>query len=229
MFAGHYGVSFLVKSAEPKLPLWLLFLAVQFFDVLWVPFVLMGIEHYRIVPSMTASLPLDLYYMPYTHSLVAAVIWSAVVFAGCRCLAPSAMLRRSRLAFFLALAVLSHWVLDFVVHRPDLPLYDNTRKVGLGLWNYPLTALALEAALLLGGILLYLRSTTAKTFKEKYGVLLFGLAILAVHCLVLWGPPPPSLAAGAVRLGALYLILPAVMYWLEEKHSRSLRALDQGA
>jgi hypothetical protein len=229
MFAGHYGVSFLVKAAEPKLPLWLLFLAVQFVDVLWVPFVLMGIEHYRIVPGITASLPLDLYYMPYTHGLVSVAAWSAVVFAGCRWIAPSPSLRKNRLAFFLALAVFSHWVLDFVVHRPDLPLYDNARKVGLGLWNYPLPALALEAALLLGGILLYLRSTTANTFKGRYGVLFFGPTILAVHCLVLWGPPPPSLAAGALRLGALYLILSAVMYWLEGKHSRSLRALDRGA
>src|SRR5215470_19351713 len=71
MFAGHYGVSFLVKTAEPKLPLWLLFLAAQFVDVLWAPFVLVGIEHYRVVPGITASLPLDLYYMPYSHSLVA--------------------------------------------------------------------------------------------------------------------------------------------------------------
>ncbi len=229
MFAGHYGVSFLVKTAEPKLPLWLLFVAVQFVDMLWAPLVLLGIEHYRIVPGITASLPLDLYYMPYTHSLVSVATWSAIVFAGCRWLVPSSNLRRSRPAFFLALAVFSHWVLDFVVHRPDLPLYDNARKVGLGLWNYPVLALALEAALLLGGILLYLRSTTANTFKGRYGVLFFGLIILAVHCFVLWGPPPPSLAAGAIRLGALYLILSLGMYWLEVKGSRSITALGRGA
>ena len=229
MFAGHYGVSFLVKTAEPKLPLWLLFLAVQFVDMLWVPLVLLGIEHYRIVPGITASLPLDLYYMPYSHSLVSVAIWSAVVFAGCRWLAPSAILRRSRLGFFLALAVFSHWILDFVVHRPDLPLYDNARKVGLGVWNYPLTALALEAALLFGGTLLYLRSAAANTFTEKYGMLFFALTILGVHCFVLWGPAPSSLAAGAVRLGALYLILSFAMYWLEVKGGRSIRALDRGA
>lgn len=229
MFAGHYGVSFLVKTAEPKLPLWLLFLAVQLVDVLWVPLVLLGIEHYRIVPGITASLPLDLYYIPYTHSLVAVAIWSAIVFAGYRWMIPGFSSRRNRPAFFLALAVFSHWVLDFVVHRPDLPLYDNARKVGLGLWNYPLTALVLEAALLLGGILLYLRSTTATTFKGRYGVLFFGLTILAVHCLVLWGPLPPSPVAGALRLGALYIILAAVAYWLEGERSHSLRALDRGA
>src|SRR5215472_9536222 len=221
MFAGHYGVSFLVKTAEPRLPLWLLFLAAQFVDLLWAPFVLVGIEHYRIVPGITASLPLDLYYMPYSHSLAAAVAWSAVVFAGYRWMTSGSDSRRGRPALFLALAVFSHWVLDFVVHRPDLPLYDNARKVGLGLWNYPLTAFALEAALLVSGILLYLRSTTANTFRGRYGVLLFGLAILAVHYLVLWGPPPRSLAAGAARMGALYLILAAAAYWLEKKEPHS--------
>jgi len=153
MFAGHYGVSFLAKTAEPKLPLWLLFLAAQFVDVLWAPFVIVGIEHYRVVPGITASLPLDLYYMPYSHSLASVTIWSAVVFAGYRWMVSGSGSRRGRPALFLALAVFSHWVLDLVVHRPDLPLYHNARKVGLGLWNYPLTAFALEAALLVGGIL----------------------------------------------------------------------------
>ena len=229
MFAGHYGVSFLVKKFEPRLPLWTLFLAVQFLDMLWAVFVLLGIEHYRIVPGITASLPLDLYYMPYTHSLVAAVSWSAAVFALCRWAIPVSGLRSSRCAFFLALAVFSHWVLDLVVHRPDLPLYDNTYKLGFGLWNYPLIALALEAGLLFGGIWLYMRSTTANTSTGRYGVLLFGLTIFAVHCLVLWGPAPPSLTAGAMRLGVLYLILSGVMYWLEKKGSRSLKVLARGA
>jgi hypothetical protein len=76
MFVGHYGVSFVAKRYDPSLPLWLLFLAVQLLDVLWAPFVLLGIEKVRIVPGITRSNPLDLYYMPYTHSLVAALLWS---------------------------------------------------------------------------------------------------------------------------------------------------------
>src|SRR5215472_18837599 len=207
MFAGHYGVCFLVKKVEPTLPLWTLFLAVQFLDVLWAIFVLLGIEHYRIVPGITASLPLDLYDIPYTHSLVAVVIWSAVVFALCRWVIPGSVFRNNCAAFLLALAVFSHWVLDLVVHRPDLPLYDNALKVGFGLWNYPLPALVLESAFLFLGTWFYLRSTTATSFAGRYGMICFGLAILAVHCLLLWGPLPPSTTAGAVRLGALYLIL----------------------
>ena len=158
MFAGHYGVSFAVKSAERRLPLWLLFLAVQFVDVLWGVFVPLGIEKVRIVPGITASNLLDLYYMPYTHSLVAALAWSGFAFL-CAKVFGSASLRAGRSALFLALAVLSHWLLDLLVHRPDLPLYDDANKVGLGLWNFPAPALLLEAAVLFGGMGLYLRST----------------------------------------------------------------------
>jgi hypothetical protein len=219
MFAGHYGVSFLVKKAEPTLPLWSLFLAAQFLDVLWAVFVLLGIEHYRIVPGITASLPLDLYYIPYTHSLVAAVGWSAVVFAVCRWGIPVSRFRSSLSAFFLALAVFSHWVLDLVVHRPDLPLYDNAHKVGFELWNHPLTALALESALFFGAMWLYLRSTTATSFAGKYGMIFFGVAILAVHCLLFWGPLPSSPAEGAVELGSVYFILAAGAFWLEKKRT----------
>src|SRR5216110_1016954 len=136
MFVGHYGVSFGAKKAEPAIPLWVLFIAVQLLDVLWAPFVLLGIEKVRIVPGFTATNPLDLYYMPYTHSLVAALVWS-VAAAGAYHL-----LRRSnpRTSVLIGLAVLSHWILDFVVHRPDLPLYDNSAKVGLGLWNHTAVA-----------------------------------------------------------------------------------------
>src|SRR5213593_4161234 len=90
MFVGHYGVSFAAKKAEPSIPLWVLFIAVQLLDVLWAPFVLLGIEKVRIVPGITASNPLDLYYMPYTHSLVGAIGWSVVAFLAYRLVVPTA-------------------------------------------------------------------------------------------------------------------------------------------
>jgi len=145
MFVGHYGVSFAAKRAEPAIPLWVLFIAVQLLDVLWAPFVLLGIEKVRIVPGITASNPLDLYYMPYTHSLIGAIGWSVVAFLAYRFALRSASLRA---AAIVGLTVFSHWVLDFLVHRPDLPLYDNSAKVGLGLWNLPAVAFGLEALLL---------------------------------------------------------------------------------
>src|SRR5881397_2912929 len=155
MFVGHYGVSFVAKRADNTIPLWVLFIAVQLLDVFWSGFVLLGFEQVRIVPGFTASNPLDLYYMPYTHSLVAAIGWSVIGFLAYRFAVRSAP---PRAAAIVGLAVFSHWVLDFLVHRPDLPLYDNTAKVGLGLWNLPVLALDLEIALLFGGMWLFFQT-----------------------------------------------------------------------
>ena len=110
---------------------------------------LAGIEKVRIVPGITAANPLDLYYMPYTHSLVAALMWSVAAAVVCR------LVFRWKgwgAAAWVGAAVLSHWVLDWLVHRPDLPLYGNTAKVGLGLWNYVGISLVLEVVMLLGGV-----------------------------------------------------------------------------
>src|SRR5438046_5103800 len=111
MFVGH-GVSFGAKRAEPAIPLWVLFIAVQLLDVLWAPFVLLGIEKVRIVPGITASNPLDLYYMPYTHGLLAAVGWSVVAFLAYRFAVRSAP---PRAAAIVGVAVFSHWERGFVV------------------------------------------------------------------------------------------------------------------
>src|SRR5438270_13611745 len=115
MFVGHYSVAFAVKSHENKIPLWVLFVAVQLLDFLWAPFVLLGIEKVRIVPGITATSPLDLYYMPYTHSLIGALVWSGLAFAiykaGRRGKSSNAD------ALLVSFAVFSHWILDLVVHR----------------------------------------------------------------------------------------------------------------
>lgn len=134
MFVGHYGVSFATKSRDASIPLWVLFVAVQFLDVLWAPLVILGIEKVRIVPGVTASNPLDLYYMPYTHSLVSALVWSGLAAAAYRLLARPT---RGRTALLLGLAVFSHWIFDLVVHRPDLPLYDMPRRSDLDCGTIP--------------------------------------------------------------------------------------------
>ena len=159
MFIGHYGPSFACKAAKPAIPLWVLFLAVQLVDIVWSILVLLGIEKVRIVPGFTATNPLDLYYMPYTHSLPGAALWSVGAAVVYRAVAPA---QKWTAAAIVGAAVFSHWILDLVVHRPDLALYDDSYKVGLGLWNYPATAFILEIALLFGGIALYLRMTEAK-------------------------------------------------------------------
>jgi hypothetical protein len=132
MFVGHYGPSFLAKRVAPSIPLWTLFLAVQLLDVLWAFFIFVGVERVRIVPGFTRTNALDLYYMPYTHSLPGALAWAAAAAIVYRLITGSA-----RGGGVVGAAVFSHWPLDFLVHRPDLPLYDNVSKVGLGLWDYP--------------------------------------------------------------------------------------------
>ena len=208
MFVGHYGVSFAAKKAEPAIPLWVLFIAVQLLDVLWAPFVLLGIEKVRIVPGFTASNPLDLYYMPYTHSLLAAIGWSVVAFLVYRAVRPVP----PRAAAIVGLAVFSHWVLDFLVHRPDLPLYDNTAKVGLGLWNLPALALGLEALLLFGAMWLYLRHTPRGT-----AMLAFGVVMLAIQAYVFFGPPPASDKAAAATALIAYAVFAVVIRALERR------------
>lgn len=211
MFIGHYGVAFAVKKVDNRIPLWLLFVAVQFVDVIWAPLTLLGIEKAQVTTAYRGSLPLDLYYMPYTHSLPAAIAWSLLAYGVCRVFATN------RTSVLIAIAVFSHWILDLLVHRPDLPLYDNAHKVGLGLWNYPIPALALEIAIYAGGLWLYLRATSAETFAGKYGLIILGAIILSIQVAVFWFPilPTTKVAAAVFLIG--YVQLAAGSKWLEQK------------
>jgi hypothetical protein len=218
MFIGHYGPSFAIKAIRPAIPLWLLFMAVQLVDVAWAVLVLLGIEKVRIVPGITASNPLDLYYMPYTHSLAAAVLWAVAAIVLCKFL-PG--VRTWSAAAWIGLAVLSHWVLDWLVHRPDLPLYDDTMKVGLGMWNYPAIALLLEALLLFGGMIMYLRRTKALNAIGRFGPPIFGILMLAIQCYVFFGPPPTSPVAAAVTALGSYVVFAAVAQWLDRQREHA--------
>jgi len=218
MFVGHYGPSFAVKAIRPAIPLWLLFIAVQFVDVVWAVLVLLGIEKVRIVPGITASNPLDLYYMPYTHSLVAGILWAVATIVVCR---PLAGVRTWSASAWIGLAVFSHWVLDFLVHRPDLPLYDDAMKVGLGIWNYPAIALILEALLLFAGMTMYLRRTRATNAIGRIGPPVFGILMLAIQCYVFFGPPPVSPSAAAITALLSYVAFAAVAQWLDRQRTHA--------
>ena len=211
MFLGHYGPSFLAKRAEQTIPLWVLFIAVQLMDVCWGVFVLLGIENVRIVPGFTKTNALDLYYMPYTHSLPGAVAWATL--AGIAYL----LLSRSKQGGLLVgVAVFSHWPLDLLVHRPDLALYDNAAKVGFGLWDYPLLTLAIEGALVLGGLAVYMVSTRALKSSARYAMPLFVCAGLGLQTAMTFGPPPSSDRAMAVTALVAYALLAGVIAWLEK-------------
>ena len=128
MFIGHYGPSFAIKAIRPAIPLWLLFIAVQLVDVAWAVLVLLGIEEVRIVPGITASNPLDLYYMPYTHSLAASVLWAVAAIVLCKSL-PG--VRTWRTAALIGLAVFSHWILELAgahARPPAVRRYDEGRS-----------------------------------------------------------------------------------------------------
>ena len=208
MFTGHYSFSFAGKSAEKRIPLWLLFLAVQWIDVMWSIFVLLGIEKVRIVPGITASNALDLYYMPYTHSLLGVLCWSALAYVVCQ-LVPS--LRGVRTGLILAAAVFSHWILDLIVHRPDLALYDSVGKMGFGLWNYRGAAFALEMAVLFGGAAMLYR--TAAHRGRLIGFVIF-LAALQVFGTFFF-PPPSSDHAAAMTALVSYIVLALIAWWVE--------------
>jgi heme/copper-type cytochrome/quinol oxidase subunit 4 len=216
MFIGHYGVSFAAKAYRASIPLWILFLAVQLVDVFWAVLVLLGIEKVRIVPGITATNPLDLYYMPYTHSLVMSLVWAGAAALVYRMLP---RLNGWGSAAIVGLAVFSHWLFDLLVHRPDLPLYDNSAKMGLGLWNYPVIAFALEVALLAIGMFLYARNTRPTRRGGGAGLIVFGLLMAAVQLTVFFGSPPKSDTEVAISALVAYVLFAAVAFWLERRRA----------
>ena len=214
MFVGHYGPSFAIRAVRPEIPLWVLFVAAQLVDVAWGLLVLAGVEKMRIVPGITAASPLDLYYMPYTHSLVAALLWSVGAAVVCRWVF---RWKSWGAAWWVGAAVLSHWILDLVVHRPDLPLYDNTAKVGLGLWNYLGISLALEALVLAGGLWLYLSRTRALTRVGHIGPVVFAVLMFAMQVGMLFAPYPPTPAAVATSALIAYVAFAVVAGWIDRQ------------
>jgi len=200
MFVGHYSVAFAVRTEQNKIPLWVLFVAVQFLDYIWATLVLLGIEKLRVIKGFTAGSMLDSYFHPYSHSLVAAVLWSGV--AGfcyklfCRWLG-YAYTKSAALA--VGAAVFSHWILDLIAHPHDLPIYDNTAKVGFGLWNYRDPEFALEIALLALGIALYLARNAMPAIR-KGAVIVFGIALVVIQIGDTYVPRTP-LSDKATALG----------------------------
>lgn len=189
MFVGHYSVAFAAKSERNRIPLWVLFVAVQFLDYIWATLVLLGIEKLRVIKGFTEGSMLDSYFHPYSHSLITAILWSAVaalVYKGVCGRHPfdSAQGRLSHdsksATLIIGLAVFSHWILDLIAHPRDLPIYDNRAKVGFGLWNYRDPEFALEVALLAGGIVLYLARNAMPAIR-KGAVIAFGIALVIVQ------------------------------------------------
>lgn len=210
MFIGHFGVGLGAKAAAPKVSLGTLFLAAQFIDLLWPTFLLLGLEQVRIEPGATAVVPLDFVSYPISHSLAAVCGWALLVAA-----VYHVVRRNRRGTIVLGLAVVSHWLLDAVVHRPDLPLVPGgAYLVGLGLWSSLTASLIVELSLFGLGVWLYVRSTVA-TDALGYWTL-WGLVgfLVVVHAANVFGPPPPNVTALA-WVGQAQWLLVAWGYWVD--------------
>lgn len=218
MFIGHYAASFALKAKEKKASLVILFLAVQFIDILFFPLVLMGVERFNIIENFTQSTHFQLEYMPYTHSLVGAIFWSLVAYVAIKLWKANDTSSKIRVAVVVGLAVLSHWFLDLIVHTPDLPLLtDSSPKFGFGLWNSAVVTYVLEAVLLAGGLFMYMKSTRGTTAVSKYGMPVFFVLLLLVNVLNIFGPLDPEATHGSIAGLSLflYLLFPAIAFWID--------------
>ena len=211
MFIGHFALGFGAKRAAPAVSLGTLFLACQLADLLWPTFVLLGLEVVAVKPGDTAFTPLDFVSYPYSHSLVALLLWGAVFGAG------YVLIRRSRIAAGLVIGVLvvSHWVLDVLTHRPDMPvMLGGAARLGLGLWNSVPATLTVELLLFAVGVGIYARSTQARDRQGAFGFWGLVAFLLIVYFVNLFSPPPPSATAVAWGAQALWLLV-IWGYWVD--------------
>ena len=215
MFIGHFAVAFAAKKAAPTVSLGTLMLAAQFVDMLWPVFLLLGFEHVRIAPGITAFTPFDFYDYPISHSLLTGMEWG-LVFGGAYY---SFRSKDIRAAWILAGCVVSHWFLDVASHRPDMPIFPwSDVKVGLGLWNSVPATLAVELSLFATGVFVYLRSTTTTNQQGVWGMWGFiGFALVA-YAAAAFGPPPPNVPTLAWSAQAAWL-LTAWVYWFDKQRT----------
>lgn len=211
MFIGHFALAFGAKKYAPQLSLGILFLACQLADLIWPNLVLLGIEKLAIEPGITVMTPLNFLHYPYSHSLLALLLWGAV-FA----LLYSTLRRAgTRAAIVIGLLVFSHWVLDVITHQPDMPItLSDSSRIGLGLWNYPVLAVGLELLLFASGVWLYVDSTRATNRRGSIGFWALIAFLLVVYAANIFSPPPPSSIAVAWSAQALWLII-AWGFWVD--------------
>ena len=216
MFIGHAAIALGAKKAAPKISLGTLLMSTQFLDLLWPIFILLGIEHVRIDPGNTAVTPLDFYDYPISHGLLTSIGWSilfGLVYYS---------VRKNRIgACVVGLGVFSHWLLDFVSHRPDLPIAPGINTYfGLGLWYSLPATMIVEGLMFVGGIVLYLRTTKALDRIGTYAFWGFIAFLMIVWMANILGPPPPTVTSLGYA-GLSIWILVAWAYWID-RHRKPL-------
>jgi len=187
MFVGHFAVGFAAKRLAPRASLGVLMAAPTLADLLWPIFLALGWEQVRIDPGNTAVTPLDFVSYPISHSLLTMCGWG-VLFA----LVYWLLSHYTRGAVVIALGVVSHWMLDFVTHRPDMPLYPGGPRLGLGLWNSIPGTLAVELAMYAAGIWLYVSMTRGCDRTGRISLLAFVAVSLLLYVGAMFGGPPPN-------------------------------------
>lgn len=222
MFIGHFALGLGLKKVTPQISLGTLFLAVQFADLLWPTLLLLGVESVEIEPGITLMTPLNFVSYPISHSLLMITVWGlAVGFI-------YSLIKKDRSALmWLALAVVSHWILDLLTHRPDLPLYPgNSPLLGLGLWNSLWGSIVIEFLIFGVGVWIYLNSTRARDNQGKYGFWALIVFFVLIHMANITGPPPPNTSAIAWA-GHLQWLFVLWAYWVDA-HRESVSPKNVG-
>lgn len=216
MFIGHYALGLVAKRMAPRTSLGTLFVAPTLADLLWPVFLLLGWEQARVVPGSNPFLVLGLDDIPISHSLLTLILWGALF----------GYLYRTRTgyargALVVGLLVVSHWVLDFVTHRPDMPLYPGSVEVGLGLWNSVAGTLIVEGVMFVAGMAVYAASTRGRDRVGRYGFWALVLVLGGSYTLSLFSPPPtsvPALAIAAIVFGWLFVLFA----WWVDRHREAV-------
>lgn len=216
MFLGHFGVAFAAKRAAPEVSLGTLFAAAQAADLLWPNLVLTGVERVEVEPGATVVTPLDFVHYPWSHSLLAMSVLGLVAAGLWRLLRDG----RYESALVVLATILSHWFVDLVVHRPDLPLAPGEGpRLGLGLWNSLPATLAVEGGLLAVGLSVYLRSSRARDRVGRYALGALVAFLVLVYLASVFGPPPPSSDAVAWVAQSMWLLV--AWGWWVDRHRDS--------
>jgi hypothetical protein len=217
MFIGHFAVGFAAKRFAPRTSLALLLAAPLLSDLLWPVFLLLGWEQMRVDPGNTRFTPIDLVYFPWSHSLLMSVFW-ATVFA----LVYHLTARYWPGTIVIGIGVVSHWVLDWVTHRPDMPLYPGGPRYGLGLWNSIPGTMVVEIAMLTGGVWLYLRTTSARDRIGLYAFVAYVSLLLVLYIGDRFSGAPPT-ASDIVWTGIPAEVVLLSWAWWFDRH-RALRS-----